>query len=82
MFPLNDQLLYQLQKQYHQDLIREAEKERLIRYALSGRVKHASFFKRTFCWLGHRLIACGHNLLKRYEAIPSDLSASTLDLAK
>ena len=35
MFSLNDQLLYQLSRKYHQDLIREAEKERLIRYALS-----------------------------------------------
>lgn len=59
MFSLNDQLLYQLQKKYHQDLIREAEKERLIRYALSVRVKHASSYKRTICWMEHRLIAWG-----------------------
>lgn len=82
MFSLNDQHFCQLQNLYHQDLIQEAEKEGLIRYALSSRVKHASFYKRTLCWLGHRLIAWGHNLLKRYEAMPSDLSASTLDLAK
>lgn len=82
MFSLNDQLLYQLSKKYHQDLIREAEKERLIRYALSVRVKHASSYKRTLCWMGHRFIVWGHKLLKCSEGMPSDLSASTLNLAK
>jgi len=50
----NDQQLYQLAKNYHQYLIREAEKERLIRYAFSVRVKHASSYKRMLCWMGHR----------------------------
>ena len=82
MVSLNDHLLYQLQKEHHQELIRETEKERMIRDALFGQVTHASFYRRPLCWLGHRLIAWVYNLLKRYEAMPSDLSDSTLNLAK
>jgi len=78
MFWFNDQLLYQLWKEHHQDLIQEAEKERLIRYALSGRVIHSPFYKQTLCWLGRRLMAWGYNLLKRYEVEPGDRSISTL----
>ena len=82
MNPFNVDPKYQFLKERHQDLIREAEKERLIRYALSGRLKHPPIYKRTLCWLGHRLIAWGDNLLKRFEAEPGDLSTSTLMLTK
>ena len=70
----NDHLLYQLCKEHHQDLIKEAENERLIRYAHSGQVIHSPFYKKTLCWLGRRLMAWGCNLLKRYEVEPGDLS--------
>jgi len=52
MVSLNDHLLYQLQKEHHQELIRETEKERMIRDALFGQVTHASFYRRPLCWLG------------------------------
>ncbi|OGO36473.1 MAG: hypothetical protein A2W35_13015 [Chloroflexi bacterium RBG_16_57_11] len=79
---INFDLMYQMQREHHQDLIHQAEQERLIRAARRSQVKYSSFYRRLICWLGYRLVAWGQSLLKGYESLPGDLSASSLNLAK
>jgi hypothetical protein len=82
MHPMSYDMKYQLQKDYQQDLLNLAEKERQIRTVRRRRSKNSSFNRRFFCWLGCRLITWGQNLLKGYEPLPGDLSTSELNLAK
>jgi hypothetical protein len=82
MLSSNDYLLYRLIQERYQDLIREAEKESLVRCALSNRVQHTSLFKQAFCWLGNRFIAVGQNLLQRSETVQNDFAPAATNLAK
>jgi hypothetical protein len=74
--------VYQILKERYQDLIDQAEQERLICAARCSQVTYSSFYRRFLCWLGYRLIAWGHSLLKGYESLQGDLSTSELSLAK
>lgn len=49
-------------------LLRERERNRLVRQALASRERRKPFYCRVLIWLGERLLAWGQNLQKRYEA--------------
>lgn len=80
--PTNLDLMYLSQIEHYQDLINQAEQERLIRAARRNLVKRSFFYKRLICWLGHRFISWGNGLLKGYEPLPEDLSSPSLNLAR
>jgi hypothetical protein len=52
----------------HKDLLREVERDRLVRQALAGRLKRDPFHCRALIWLGRRLVAWGCSLQERYGA--------------
>jgi hypothetical protein len=51
----------------HKELIREAEREQLIRRALAGREKRDAFYRVALAWLGCRLVEWGESLQQRYD---------------
>jgi hypothetical protein len=52
----------------YKDLLREAERDRLVREKLAGRGGNAGFYCRALIWLGSRLVAWGWRLQERYGA--------------
>jgi hypothetical protein len=52
--------------QRHRELLREAERNRLVRQALAGRERPQRFYCRALTWLGRRLVAWGWHLQARY----------------
>jgi hypothetical protein len=58
-----------IQEARHQELLRQAERERLIRQALAGRKTSDSFYRRALTWLGRQLVAWGWRLQERYGAV-------------
>ena len=56
-----------IQRLYHEESLRQAEKDRLVRRILaakrSGNRRH-----RALGWLGSRLVAWGQDLQERYDA--------------
>jgi hypothetical protein len=52
----------------HKDLLREVERDRLVRQALAGRAKRDHLHCRALIWLGRRLVAWGWSLQARYDA--------------
>ena len=56
-------------KQKHTDLLREAERQRLVRAALAGRRQHARFYAPMLARLGVWLVAWGWRLRARYGSI-------------
>jgi hypothetical protein len=57
---------YLAKQEYYRDLIREAQRERLIREALAGGGKANCFRSRVLSQLGHVLIAWGRSLQDHY----------------
>ena len=55
------------QRERYQDLLREAEKHRLVRQALAGRQRRHHLCQ-VMNWLGRRMVAWGQRLQKQYEA--------------
>jgi hypothetical protein len=55
-------------QEHYNDLLGEAEKERLVRQALAGRARRVRLYCRALTWLGLRLVAWGCYLQKRYGA--------------
>jgi hypothetical protein len=61
-------------REYQRNMLREAERERLVRQALAGRDTKRPLFCRMLSWLGHCLVAWGQWLQQRFAAdrpIPS-----------
>lgn len=57
---------YLVARERYKDLLREAERDRLVRQALTGRERRHRFYCGALTWLGRRLIACGWRLQERY----------------
>jgi len=55
-------------REHYKDLLREAERNRLVRQALAGRESRDRFHCRALTWLGRRLVAWGCRLQERYSA--------------
>ncbi len=60
-------------KRHHEDLIREAATERMVREAMHRRTRPAPFYTRTLRWVSQRLIAWGSGLLKRFDGRRSEI---------
>jgi hypothetical protein len=60
----------------HKDILRKAERERLVRQALAAREKRERFYGPALIWLGRRLVAWGGLLQERYGAASRGLRAS------
>jgi len=58
-------LIYQ---ERYKDLLREAERYRLVQQALAGRERRHPFYYRALTWLGCQLVAWGWHLQERYGA--------------
>ena len=74
--------LYRLQNEYHRELIQEAEKSRLIKIAKGIQVKRPPLYAQPLLWLGHRMMALGYNLLKRYGTVSAEYPTCTLPITK
>lgn len=60
----------------HKEILREAERKRLVRQALAAQEKRERFYGPALIWLGCRLIAWGGLLQERYGAASRGLHAS------
>ncbi len=69
----NECLELGIAKRHHQDLIREAVQERMVREALHLRPKPAPFYTRTWRWVSQRLIAWRSELVKRFDGKRSEI---------
>ena len=56
------------QRERQQELLREAERYRLVRQALAERGTRDRAWVRVLAWLGRRLVAWGQRLQERYGA--------------
>lgn len=59
---------YLVARERYEDLLREAERERLVRQPLAGREKRHPFYSGALTWLGRRLVAWGWRLQHRYAS--------------
>jgi len=62
---LPNHMAYLICLERNKDLLREAEKDRLVRLALAARERRGLVFLRALAWLGRRLIIWDQNLQKR-----------------
>jgi hypothetical protein len=61
------------ERERYRDLLRQAEQHRLVQLARAEHGPRNRFYYRALAWLGHRLIAWGARLQRRYgepQAIP------------
>ena len=65
---LPSQMSFLIHQERYKDLLREAERYRLVRQALAGRERRDRFHCRALTWLGRRLVAWGWRLQERYSA--------------
>ena len=63
---------FAVKQEQHKDLLREAERERLVRAALAGRRKRTRVFGPLLVWVGNRLIAWGRWLQARSGSLESN----------
>ena len=70
-----DSLVY---REHYKDLLREAEKARLVRQAQAGQERRNHLGCRALTWIGGRLIVWGWRLQERYGAMSA---ASALRVA-
>jgi hypothetical protein len=56
------------QRERHKELLREAERYRLVRQVLAERRPRDRAWVRALAWLGRRLVAWGQRLQERYGA--------------
>ena len=61
-----DSLVY---REHYKDLLREAEKARLVRQMQAGQESRERFHRRALTWLGRRLVVWGWRLQERYGAM-------------
>jgi len=57
-----------IQEARRQEMLRQAENERLVQQARAGRAQGAGFYCRALTWLGRQLVAWGWRLQERYGA--------------
>ena len=57
-----------VQQERYQDLLREAERHRLVRQVLAGRQRRQRAYCRAINWLGRRMVAWGQRLQEHYGA--------------
>ena len=55
-----------MQQERHQDLVREAQRDRLVRQAQQSQEPGHPFYHRAFIWLGKRLVTWGLSLQVRF----------------
>ena len=65
---LPNYLDFLVRQEQYKDLLREAERYRLVRQVLAGRERRYLFYYRALTWLGFRLVAWGWRLQERYGA--------------
>ena len=70
-------LLYLLRNEHRFDLIREDDLDRLLSTCRVYVPRRPALYKRLFYWIGRLLIALGTHLIKRFEPVTNDFSAST-----
>jgi hypothetical protein len=63
----------------HQDLLREAEQERLVRQMVAGRDR---FYSRALAWLGRQLVAWGWRLQQRCSTCPASPTCRAANQAR
>jgi hypothetical protein len=56
-------------RERNKDLLREAERYRLVRQTLPVRRRHGRFYCRALIWLGRRLVDWGWRLQERYDVV-------------
>ena len=61
------------QREHYQELLREAERYRLVKLAQQSREPGHSFYRRAFTWLGKRLVCWGLSLQARSGSTPATL---------
>jgi len=61
-----DSLIHQ---ERYKDLLREAERARLVRQMQAGQERRNHFYHRALTWLGSRLVVWGWRLQERYGAV-------------
>ena len=61
---------FAVQKEHRQDMLREAENERMVRLARMGNQANHRLHCRVLSWLGCHLVNWGLHLQKRYGAAP------------
>ncbi len=66
MFPSERDFL--VGREHYKDLLREAERARLVRRMRAGQERRDHFYRRTLTWLGCRLVVWGWRLQERYGA--------------
>ena len=59
---------YLVKQERYQDLLREAERQRLVRRVLAGRQRRQRAHCRAMNWLGRRMVAWGQRLQEHYGA--------------
>ena len=56
-------------RERNRDLLREAERYRLVRQALPACRRHVRIYSRALIWLGRRLVDWGRRLQERYDVV-------------
>ena len=67
------------QQEHYQDMLREAEKTRLVRLARAEQPAGPGLAPRGLAWLGRRLVQWGQNLEERYGVDPDTASVAMAD---
>lgn len=67
-----------MQQERYQDLLREAQRERLVKQAQQSCKPGHPFYRRALTWLGKQLVTWGLSLQTRFSSATSD---PTLELA-
>ena len=62
-----------MKREQYQNLQREAQKDRLVKWAQQSREPDHSFYRRAFTWLGKRLVCWGLSLQARSGSTPATL---------
>lgn len=55
-----------VQEERSEELLRQAERERLVHIALSNSIRNGRLYCRALGWLGSQMVGWGHSLQKRY----------------
>jgi len=66
MFP--NELEFPVHQEHYKDLLREAERARLVRQMQAGQERRNHFSCQLLTWLGRRLVVWGWRLQERYDA--------------
>jgi hypothetical protein len=62
-----------IQREHYQDLLREAQRQRLAKQAQQSRELSHSFYRRAFTWLGKQLVCWGLSLQAQAGSAPATL---------